>query len=141
MKKKGTAMQQLAPLRNLIPGLIILALFIAGCNGVGSQDSGPAAIEAYLQALIAKDLNQMINLSCAEWESQARLEYESFSAVEVRLEELDCQSSGQEGTETLVICAGRIIASYGAEDLVIDLPERVFAAAEEGGQWRMCGYK
>lgn len=119
--------------------LLLLLLVLASCSSASS--GAPEAIESYLNALEAKDLNQMINLSCSEWEAQARLEFDSFAAVELTLEEVDCQESGQAGDYTLVSCNGRIVASYGAEDLVIELPERTFRVLQQGGESRMCGYE
>ena len=83
----------------------------------------------------------MINHSCSDWESQAKLELNSFAAVEASLENLTCEISGQEGEYTLVDCRGIIIANYGAEVLEIDLQERTFQVLQEGGEWRMCGYR
>ncbi len=123
----------------LLPILFLLTIFLSGCNGASS--GAPQAIESYLEALEAKELNQMIFLSCADWEAQARVEYDSFAAVEVTLEEIECQESAQDGDYTLVSCTGRIVASYGAEDLIIELPERMFKAIQQGGEWRMCGYQ
>jgi hypothetical protein len=118
--------------------LVLLAL--SACNGASGSDGAPAAVEGYLQALVAKNENQMINLSCAAWEAQAKQEFNSFSAVELKLENLDCQETGQQGEYTLVTCSGSMIASYGAEDLQIDVAERNYQLIQEGGEWRVCGY-
>lgn len=117
------------------------ALLISSCSSASSQDSPAAAVQDYLHALQAKDLNKMINLSCAAWESQAKLEYDSFGAVQITIEDLACQSGDQAGESTLVSCNGRIVASYGAEDLIIELNERAYETVREGGEWRMCGYQ
>ena len=106
-----------------------------------SADDAPGAVETYLGALVSKDENQMINHSCADWESQAKLELNSFAAVEASLENLNCETSGQEGDYTLVDCRGIIVANYGAEVLEIKLQERTFQVLQEGGEWRMCGYR
>jgi hypothetical protein len=132
-------MRKLSLILALISILLLLPFGLAGCDSV---DSGATvAIESYLKALEDKDLNQMINLSCTEWESQAKLEYDSFAAVDVTLEEVHCQENGGQNEYTLVSCTGRIIASYGAEDLVIELSERGIKAVQQGGEWRMCGYQ
>ena len=130
-------MQKLFLFRYLFPVLLLLSL--VGCSTASS--GAPEAIESYLKALEAKDLNQMINASCADWEAQAKLEYDSFAAVEITLEDVACQESAQPGDQTLVSCDGRIIAGYGDEDLILELPERTFKAIKEGGEWRMCGYQ
>ncbi|MFC1878319.1 hypothetical protein ACFLZW_00255 [Chloroflexota bacterium] len=121
--------------------LLAITLVTAGCNDGGSKAGAPVAIEAYLQALVAKDLNQTINHSCAAWEKRAQEEVQSFAAENVSIEELDCQAGGEADGFSLVSCSGRIIADYGAEDLVIDLNEFTYRAIEEGGEWRMCGYQ
>jgi hypothetical protein len=118
----------------------VLLLMISNCSSE-SADNAPGAVENYLGALVSKDENQMINQSCADWESQAKLELNSFAAVEASLENLNCETSGQEGDYILVDCKGIIIANYGAEVLEIDLQKRTFQVLQEGGEWRMCGYR
>ena len=120
---------------------LLLLLSLASCSGGNAAQEAPAVAEAYLKALADKDENGMISFSCADWEAQARLEYNSFAAVEVALENPSCQVSGQDGQFTLVACSGKIVASYSAEDLVIDLSERTYLVIQEGGEWRMCGYR
>lgn len=119
--------------------LIILLAFLTACSS--NQDKAAQAVEAYFQALQQKDEIGMINRTCAAWEADARTEYNSFAAVDITLNELSCQQSGTSGEITLVDCQGTLVASYGAEDLVLDFSERVFQVKQEGGEWRMCGYK
>ncbi len=125
----------------------ILGLAVAGvliltaCRGSATPTSGAAkAVEDYLQALVARDVNTMIDLACLNWEQQARLDYNAFNAVKLEMKDLSCQESGKEGDFTLVTCSGAIVANYGAEDMSIDVAERSYQAIEENGQWRMCGY-
>ena len=127
-------------LYKLLSFILLAWLGLSACNTGTSAASAPAAVEGYLQALVAKDENQMINLSCAAWEAQAKQEFNSFSAVELKLENLECQTTGQQGEYTLVSCSGSMIASYGAEDLQIDVAERNYQLIQEGGDWRVCGY-
>lgn len=127
---------------NLLGYLIMSALalgMLSGCSA--SQDKAAKAVEAYFQALQSKDEVAMINHTCAAWEADARTEFNSFSAVKITLQDLSCQQTGQSGDYTLVACTGSLIASYGAEDLVLDFGERVYQAIQEGGDWRLCGYK
>ena len=121
-----------------LPLLLGIPLFLAGCSP--SVTGPPNAVESYFEALAAKDQNKMINLSCTAWEAQARLEYDSFAAVDVTLEDVICTESDQAGDFTIVNCTGRLIASYGAEDLVIELSEHPIQAIQQEGEWRMCGY-
>lgn len=135
------------PLRLAVPALLaatlLTAALLAACGGASSSgaDEAAAVVEGYFQALNAKDVNTMIAHSCADWEAPARQEYDSFAAVETTLEGPECQTSGTEGETTLVACTGTIIASYGNEDLEIDLSERTYQVIEEGGEWRLCGYR
>jgi len=121
-------------------GFFIL-VFLSSCSGSETTNAPPAAIEGYLNALVEKDLNQMISHSCAAWEAQAKLEFDSFTAVKATWEDSGCNEAGQEDQNILVNCKGVIIASYGAEDLEIELGKRVFVAVNEAGEWRMCGYQ
>ena len=120
----------------------LLLLHMAGCSGGAQNGSGAAgAVEAYNQALVAKDADRLSTLSCADWEGDARTELESFGAVETTLEDMDCQESGTEGDYTLVACTGTISADYNGEILEIDLAGHTYLARLEGGDWRMCGYR
>ena len=104
--------------------------------------SDPAAtIESYVQAIIAQEQDALVNLSCATWEEGARIDGNAFSGVTARLEGLGCEISGTEGDYTIVSCRGTIIATYQGEDRPIDLSARAYLALQEGGVWRMCGYR
>jgi hypothetical protein len=118
---------------------IFVLVTLAGCGGGQSRGSA-AAVEAYLEALVTKDANAVANLTCAAWEADAQVEYDSFAAVTARLEDLACEESGQNNNFTLVSCTGKIVANYNGEDQEILLADRVYQAVEEGGDWRMCGY-
>jgi hypothetical protein len=120
--------------------VLMIATMLAGCSSAGQKSGAAIAVETYLQALASRDLNQMISTTCADWESQARLEYDSFAAVKLELKDLSCQETGQEQSYTLVACSGTIIANYGAEDLQIDVADQTFQVIQEGGEWRVCGY-
>jgi hypothetical protein len=116
---------------------LCFAVFLLGCSPAGSAAD---AVTGYLEALVARDLNRMTNLSCAAWEPQARLEFDSFAAVKLNTQDLGCKQVGQDQNYTLVTCTGSIIANYGAEDLQIDVAGRTYQVVQEGSEWRMCGY-
>jgi len=122
---------------------LIIFIMIFGVTSCSSNSNATAAggIESYHEALVAKDLDQLINYSCADWEAQARLELESFGAVQAELRDLQCADAGQDGDTTVVSCTGVIAATYGNEVLEIDLADRQYVAAYEGNEWRMCGYR
>jgi hypothetical protein len=119
--------------------VIGVALVLSGCASQGKGSAAQAVVN-YLKALAARDLNGMIAASCADWEADARTEYDSFTAVTLELKDLQCQQVGGEGDSAKVTCSGSLIANYGAEDLVIDIADRPFRAVLQAGEWRMCGY-
>jgi hypothetical protein len=99
------------------------------------------AIESYNQALVAGKADQLTTLSCSDWEADAQNELASFSAVQVDLRDMSCSESSVDGDTALVSCTGKIIANYGNEVLEINLADRLYQAVQEGGEWRMCGYR
>ena len=119
--------------------ILLTPLFFYGCST--DQSSAPASIEDYIQALVNRDENSLINFSCAAWEGEARSEFNSFSAVSVSLEDLECQEIDQDDEFTIVSCQGKIIANYGNEVLEIHLEDQKYLSVLEGGEWRMCGYR
>jgi hypothetical protein len=121
--------------------LYLLVVLLAACSSGGSENGPAAAIESYNRALVAKDENGMINLSCADWEESARNELNSFGAVTPTIRDLSCTEQGEENGYTLVTCEGVIDADYGNEVLSIQLSDRTYRTVEEGGEWRMCGYQ
>jgi len=120
--------------------LLVVIPFIAMFLLSSCTASGPdKAVAAFWQALVAKDVAQVSSLSCAAYEPEAQTTLESFNSVETKLEDLACTVSSQEGDTASVTCSGSIIATYGAENMVIDLAARTYTAKIEGGDWRMCG--
>lgn len=126
---------------NLSMFILIAAMFFLATGCLQSQTTPAQAVEAYQHALVARDKEKVTILSCADWEATAQAELASLTAVEVNLEDMSCQESGQDGNFTLVNCTGKIVANYGNEVLEIDLADRSFLVLEEGGEWRMCGYR
>lgn len=116
--------------------LLLAIIFLAGCSATTGPDG---VMSAYWQALIDKDAAQISSLSCAAFEEESLTTLESFSAVEIKLKDLACSVNSESGDAASVTCAGSIIASYGAEDLVIDLSQRSYLVKKEGGDWRVCG--
>jgi len=125
--------------RIVIVTSLLVTLLLNACS---PAEIGPdAAILAYLEALVAGQADSLSNLSCTDWEAQARNELVSFTAVEVALQDVQCQTSSIEGDRAVVVCAGKIVANYGNEVLEIDLADRSYQVVNEGGEWRMCGYQ
>lgn len=121
---------------------IIIVLFVGVILSACASSSTPTgAIESYYQALVAKDRQKLIESSCADWEASAEFELVAFEAVEIDLEEMQCQPTGEDGKYTLVSCTGELIANYGDQAQTLDLSEFTYQVVEEGGDWRMCGYR
>ncbi len=120
---------------------LVLVLLLAGCSQPSQSSGAVKAVEAYVQALVAKDRSQVSSLSCAAWEEQGLLEVDSLEVVETTLDNLSCQEAGTDGEATLVNCAGKIVMSYNGENQEIDLSVKTYRVIQEGGDWRMCGYK
>ena len=120
--------------------VILAALALTAC---ASSNSNPPvkAVEDYLNALVAKDADRLSTLSCGEWEDDALLELDSFQAVNTRLEDIACQQTGTDGSTALVLCNGKIIATYDTEDQELDLSVRTYQVVEEGDEWLVCGVR
>jgi hypothetical protein len=119
----------------------ILAVLLAACGTKPGVDPAAKAVEDYLSALVNKDSDSLSALSCADWESNALLEYDSLQAVTTRLEGLSCAVSGTDGDATDVTCQGKIIATYNNEDQTLDLSVRTYQVVKQGGDYLVCGYK
>jgi hypothetical protein len=118
--------------------LLALALFAAGCQS--GQGGAASAIEKYLQARAASDVDQMTLLSCPGWEAQARVESASFKSMNAKLDGVTCQVSGSEGGSTLVTCQGKIVTTYQGEARQWSVGDHPFKVVQQDGEWRMCGY-
>lgn len=119
---------------------IVSTLLLTAC--ASKDDNAPAkAVEDYLKALVAKDANRLSTLSCGDWEADALLELDSFQAVNTRLEGVSCSQTGTDGDTALVLCKGKIIATYNNEDQDLDLSVRTYQVVQQGGEWLVCGVR
>jgi outer membrane lipoprotein-sorting protein len=122
----------------LILILVILTNLLSAC--ASKRDDAPAkAVEDYLNALVAKDSDRLTTLSCGDWEDDALLELDSFQAVTTKLDGLACSQTGTDGNTTLVLCTGKIIATYNNEDQELDLSTRTYQVVQQDGDWLVCG--
>lgn len=129
-------------MRRLIPLISIVILVVPLLSACSSSKHPSArAVEDYLTALSAKDVNTLTVLSCADWESSALLEYDSMQAVDTRLEGLSCEPSGTDGDTHLVQCQGKLLATYNGEDQEFDLSVRTYEVVQQGGDYLVCGYR
>lgn len=129
-------------MRRAIFAVVVIGLLLAGCAGGGAGgDAAAKAVEVYLQALVSKQPEQLPSLVCAEWEESAVMELDSFQAVAAELEGVSCAEMGADGNAKLVKCQGAIVATYNDEKQRLELSPRTYRVVQEGGEWRMCGYK
>jgi len=119
--------------------IIVTCILVTACGK--STDPAVKVVENYLIALVNKDASALSALSCADWESYALLELDSFQAVSTRLENLICSTTGIDGTVTQVNCQGKIVASYNNEDQEFNLSFRTYQVVQQGGEYLVCGYK
>ena len=116
---------------------LVVTLALVGC----SKRDAAATIEQYLRAKVEKsDMEKMVSLSCAEWESMARTsEATSFASIDAEIQEMACEETGTEGAYTVIVCEGSIMATYGTGD-TRELPlGGPYLAIQEDGEWKMCG--
>jgi hypothetical protein len=114
-------------------------LILTACSSSSSSDAPAAAVELYLNTLVAKDAERLPALVCGEWEEDALIELDSLQAVSARLEGVSCTQTGTDGTTALVDCTGSIVLTYDTEDQNIDLSNVTYQVVEEGGDWLVCG--
>ena len=113
----------------------LVSILAVGCSGGGGDAA--SVTKAYLQALVDKNENTISDLSCADWEAQAKLEVESMQSVKAELKDVSCKVSGTDGDKTLVSCQGSIQFTYTNESQQLDLSQRTYEMAKEGGEWRV----
>ncbi len=129
---------RLVQLLQFVPLLFGLTSFLTACGG--GEHPAAAATEAFVQALADKNEAQYLTLTCADYEFNALLEYDSFGLVNTHIEGLDCQAVTVDGDTAEVNCQGEIVASYGNEDRRFELSERRYQVVKQDGQWLVCGY-
>jgi hypothetical protein len=122
-----------------VVAVMILGSVLAACGG--GKPVQAQAVESYLQAMVGKDAAKVSTLVCKDWASQAALETDAFQAVTATLADLNCTQSGTDGATALVSCQGKIIATYNNEKQELDLSRQTYKVVQEGGDWRVCGYR
>lgn len=128
-------------IRNALRRAALMSIGLLALAACQPQDAPAKAIERYLQAVVAKDADRAVTSSCAAWEGAARQEIDAFKGVSVTLKDAACKTTGDDGDAKLVACTGSIAVSYNNENRSVDLAGKVYRAVQEGGDWRMCGYK
>ena len=123
----------------LILFTLVCTLILAACGPAKNPAAG--AVENYINALVNKDVNRMTALSCADWEQDARMEFDSFQAIATKLDGLSCTATGTNTENVPVVCKGKIIATYNNEDQDFDLSLRTYKVVNQGGEFLVCGYQ
>ncbi len=126
--------------KSMITAALLVLVLLSACGG-GVQGGPAEAVEDYLQALVAKDETRLTNLSCAEWETQAILEMDSFEAVTPSLEGVSCEVSGSDGEISLVDCQGKIVTTYDGEVREFELNRWTYQVMQQNNNWLVCGYR
>jgi len=121
--------------------ILLTLLILVGLSACSGVDEPAMAVELYHQALVDKEEEVLINRSCADWESQALQDLDSFVSVETELVDVSCHTISQEDDTARVTCEGGISASYQGEPTEFPLSGRTYIVVREGGEWRMCGYE
>jgi len=119
--------------------VLTVNLVLTACSSSSNSDAPARAVDAYLNALVAKDAERLPTLVCGSWEEDALIELDSLQAVSARLEGVSCTQSGTAGAMALVDCTGSIVLTYDTEDQNIDLANVTYQVVEEGGEWLVCG--
>lgn len=120
--------------------ILMLALVLAGCSGASAQSSPVGAVNRYYQAILTQNADQLKTVTCPDFLNTAQTELDSFQGVKMELQGFTCQEAGKEGDNTLVKCAGKIVATYGSEKMDFPLADRVHKVQNQGGNWKVCGY-
>lgn len=120
--------------------LILLAFMVVTCQANQDSDASSVVVD-YFYALVEKDTNQAVNLSCAAWEEQAQIDADTFAINPATVENIQCKVAGKDGEATLVACTGRIVLEYNGEKQAINLADRTYRIIQEDDLWRICGYK
>jgi hypothetical protein len=130
-------------MKHILTRIVFLALcgfILLACQGAPA-DSASQTVQSYLQARVQSDVDKMINLSCADWEAQARIEAASFKSMKASLDGVTCRDGAVNGATTLVSCQGKIVTSYNGESRDWSVSDHQYKVVQDRGEWRMCGYQ
>lgn len=119
--------------RNGLRLVALLVIVLAACSSSGGSDPAKV-VEQYLTAKVAADEETMRGLLCSAMEGDLRRESTSFASVEAKLDGMSCQRQGE---SDVVVCTGKIVATYGTEDT--EFPLSSYQVVQEDGQWKWCG--
>ncbi len=128
--------------RYFLPIIIMIAAsaLLAGCSGSSSAGGAVGAVQKYYQAILQQNADQLKSVTCPSFQDTAQVELDSFQGVKTELQGFSCQETGKEGQNSLVKCAGKIVATYGTEKMDFPLADRVHKVQNDNGTWKVCGY-
>ena len=78
--------------------------------------------------------------TCSFWESKIEQDYDTFSNVLARTENLACSVISQTEGLAQIACEGNIIANYGGEETAFPLNARNYLSLKTNDIWQFCGY-
>jgi hypothetical protein len=116
--------------------LVLLTGLLAACAGESTPEGAAEAVQNYLQAKVDGDVDAIRGLLCAEMESIAPREANTFASVEASLKDVACTAE-VDGDTARVDCDGTILADYGQEELELELSN--YRMVKEDGEWKWCG--
>jgi len=131
-------MKSLSVRLSFTAALFALAFGLSACQ---KSDARVQTVQDYLQARVQSDETQMVNLSCADWEAQARIEATSFKSMNAKLEGVTCQVTSSDANNALVSCQGKIVTAYNGDTRDWPPAPGQFKLVLQQGEWRMCGYQ
>ena len=126
----------------IISLLIVLTLASLAACSTPKKDASEAAkpVEAFYNAIVNQNRDQIGSIACAAWEKDALREVDAFMGVKSELKDFACAVSEEGSDEATVTCTGAIAASYGAEITNVPIEGKTHKVIKEQGEWRICGY-
>lgn len=120
--------------------IILLMLALAGCAKKDDSSAAVKPVETFYNDIVEQNRENVSNITCSEWESDAIREVDSFMGVKTEMNDFSCKLDFSNGDEAQVSCNGSISASYGNEVTEFPLNNREHTVIKEDGEWRICGY-
>lgn len=116
---------------------VLAAFLLTACTSVIPPEK---AVETYFEAINKKDATQLSTITCKDWESEALMMLDSFTAVSTTLESLTCQQTGTNSDGRVIVsCKGKLVASYNGELQEFDLSAQEYIVDNSTGEWLVCG--
>lgn len=117
--------------------LIVFGILVVACTPTRTPEQ---TVEVYLDAVTAKKpIAEVIGYVCADYETDARTEADSYGAVTAKLSDLECKTEMLETDRAVVTCTGSISVNYNGETRAIDLTDFRYTLHSVDQQWKICG--